>query len=348
MKKKKKAGLVGYGFICSKGHLPAFLEREDVEIVAVADISPERRELAQSFLPQSRIYENYSSLLSQEKDLDFVDITTPPAFHREIALAALEKGCHVICEKPLAMSTKQARDMMRMAKEQKRVLFPCHNYKHAPVVKEIQKCIQKGLVGEVSALTLQTFRYSHAKGVEEWEKDWRRKKKYSGGGITMDHGSHSFYLIFDWLKSFPISVSAHMMHGDPQWDTEDVLECSLKFPAATANVFLSWRAGARKMLYTVLGDKSGIFVDNDRLQLVHREEEKESYSISSAWMDASHVSWSSSMFQEFFDCIEKQEYIGKDIQNSYLCMELIEKCYLSYEKNASFQELNTSFSFLEN
>ena len=69
---------------------------------------------------------------------------------------------------------------------------------HASVVKAINEIIDSGKIGKVRSVTLNTFRNTHAKGVREWKTDWRRHKKWSGGGITMDHGSHSFYLTFDW------------------------------------------------------------------------------------------------------------------------------------------------------
>lgn len=347
MKKKKKAALIGYGFIASKGHLPAFLEMPEVEVVALSDICSERRAIAKSKYPKLRIYDDHESLLDQEKELDFVDIATPPSSHREITLNALLKGLHVLCEKPLAISTKEAKEMILMAKERGRVLFPCHNYKHAPVVQEIQKHIHKGSIGDITSLTLQTFRYTHAKGVKEWKTDWRREKEYAGGGITMDHGPHSFYLMFDWFKGLPESVSAHMISGDPGWDTEDTLQCNLKFPHGLASAFLSWTAGARKMLYTVEGNKGALFVDNDNFSLVQREKEKENYTTSSQWMDASHVEWNRSLFQEFFRCIDAKEYIHQEILNAYLCLEIIEKCYLSHKNKSRFENIDKSFSFIK-
>lgn len=88
---RKKIAVVGYGFISGKGHVPAFLKRSDVEVVAVADICPARRELAQKDLPNARVYATYQELLEKEKDLDVVDIATPPYVHAEIAVAAREK-----------------------------------------------------------------------------------------------------------------------------------------------------------------------------------------------------------------------------------------------------------------
>src|SRR5262249_5953845 len=140
---KLRGALIGYGFILGKGHVPAYLERKDVELVAVADVCDERRQLASEVLPNARVYTDYEILLEEEADnLDCVDIATPPAFHAEIAMAAFAKGLHVLCEKPLTTSLEDAKKLLITAKETKRVLFPCHNYKHAPVVKAIQEIIE--------------------------------------------------------------------------------------------------------------------------------------------------------------------------------------------------------------
>src|ERR1700694_335063 len=98
-----RGAVVGYGFIASRGHLPAYLERAkrqgDVEITAAADVCPARRERAQRELPGVRLYSSYQALLRAEADdLDFVDICTPPSAHLDIAQAALERGLHVLCE----------------------------------------------------------------------------------------------------------------------------------------------------------------------------------------------------------------------------------------------------------
>jgi predicted dehydrogenase len=100
-KKKLRGALIGYGFISAKGHLPAYLKRRqelgDAEIVAVADISPVRRNLAQEAVPEARIYCDYLALLDAEaSNLDFVDICTPPRDHASIAHAALARGFHVL------------------------------------------------------------------------------------------------------------------------------------------------------------------------------------------------------------------------------------------------------------
>ena len=137
-------------------------------------------------------------------------MTTPPCDHARVARDALSQGLHVLCAKPLATSGPDARSMAMQAREMRRVIYPCHNYKHAPVIKAVRKILDAGLIGPVRLVTLQTFRNTHARGVDEWRRDWRRENRFSGGGIAMDHGSHTFYLAFDWLGAFPTSISAKM------------------------------------------------------------------------------------------------------------------------------------------
>jgi predicted dehydrogenase len=346
--KPLRGAVIGYGFISGKGHIPAYLQRanaqKDVEIVAVADICEARRSSAQEALPKARIYSDYRALLASEFErLDFVDISAPPCDHAEIAHAALDHGLHVLCEKPLTVSLEEAESLLQHAEKAKRVLFPCHNYKHAPVVTAIREIIQSGKIGKVRSITLNTFRNTHAKGVTEWKTHWRRDKKFSGGGIAMDHGSHSFYLTFDWMGGYPTAVTAKMSNQEPsKYDTEDNFSAVLTFPNGTANTHLTWTAGVRKVIYTIQGESGAITVDDDDMQIsVMRKTEGpdvaqgavtwdvERKSIASHWMDASHVSWFNSLFDQFIKAIETLEFVGKEAREAYLCVQLIVNAYKS-------------------
>jgi predicted dehydrogenase len=342
-----RGALVGYGFIGGLGHVPAYAERiktsNDVQVAAVADICEARRALARKALPEARIYETSEQLLANEKDLDFLDIATPPCDHAAIAKAALERGLHVLCEKPLTTSLEDAAMLLRTAQKQQRVLFPAHNYKHAPVVKAIREIIASGRIGQVRSVTLSTFRNTHAKGVTEWKTHWRREHRYSGGGIAMDHGSHSFYLTFDWMGGYPSAVTAKMSNLEPEkYDTEDGFTATLTFPTGVAYAQLTWTAGVRKVLYTVQGTAGAITVDDDDLQLAVMKKtdgpdvaqgavtwEVERRSISSHWMDASHTSWFNALFDQFKTAIAQGEYVGHEAIDAYRCIELITTAYRS-------------------
>jgi len=122
-----KGAIVGFGFISGKGHHPAYLQREDVEIVAVADVIAARLEAARAAAPKARLYVDFRDLLARETGLDFIDVCTPPHAHSEIALAALERGIHVLCEKPLTTSMAEARALVDAARAHRRVVFPAHS-----------------------------------------------------------------------------------------------------------------------------------------------------------------------------------------------------------------------------
>jgi predicted dehydrogenase len=360
MNKPLRGAVIGYGFISGKGHIPAYLQRaqaqKDVEIIAVADICESRRNRAQEALPHARIYSDYKALLQAEsQNLDFVDISTPPCDHAAIAHAAFDHGLHVLCEKPLTTTLEEASELLKHAKRAQRVLFPCHNYKHAPVVTAIREIISQGKIGKVRNVTLNTYRNTHAKGVTEWKTHWRREKKYSGGGIAMDHGSHSFYLTFDWMGSYPTAVTAKMSTLEPnRYDTEDNFNAVLTFPHGTAQAYLTWTAGVRKVIYTIQGEKGAITVDDDDLQLAIMEKtdgpdvaqgavtwKVEKRSIASHWMDASHVSWFNSLFDQFKKAIDEDDFVGKEAKEAYLCIQLISAAYRSAQEGCKELPLQT-------
>jgi predicted dehydrogenase len=338
-----RCALIGYGFIAGKGHAPVYAERSadagDFEVVAIVDSNPARRAAARSDFPKARIYSDHQEMLKAEAGrIDFVDVTTPPYAHASIAHAALDRGLHVLCEKPIAVTVEEAVSLAEHARNAKRVFFPCHNYKHAPVIKTVRSLIESDSIGRVHLVTLQTFRTTHARGVSEWRPDWRRERRYSGGGIAMDHGSHTLYLAFEWLGSHPVSVSAKANTlGD--YDTEDNFSCTLTFPNGIATAQLTWTAGARKVMYTIHGEFGAITVDDDQVQLLIRDDvalvrpdlarRAGVQSVPSHWADASHKAWFGSLLEKFKLAVASNDYVGADARDAIECIKVINAAYLS-------------------
>ena len=335
--------LIGYGFIMERGHAEAYRRRAnaqgDVSIVAIADVCAARREAAQTAFPLARVYPSSTALLAAEAaTLDFVDIATAPSTHAAIAMEALDAGVHVLCEKPLCVSVVEAEAMLSRAMARRRVLFPCHNYRHAPVIRAVRELLDANAIGNVHMATIQTFRNTHARGVAEWRPDWRREAEHSGGGIAMDHGSHSFYLLFDWLRAFPTSVSARLTTGATH-DTEENFNCTINFPTGYATVHLTWTAGVRKVLYTLHGDRGAIRVEDDHVEIayMHNDPTKsyqggwnfERREVSSDWMDSSHAGWFNTLFDDFKVAMEADDFVGADARSALECVRLIETSYAS-------------------
>jgi predicted dehydrogenase len=331
-----RGAIVGYGFIASEGHLPAYLERArqrgDVSIVAVADACAGRRAAALERAPGVRVYSDHESLFAAESSrLDFVDIATPPADHAAIARAALRRGLHVLCEKPLATSAHDAWDLLRTARLAERVVFPCHNYLYAPVVRAVRGVLDRGLIGRPTMATLHTYRSSHGRGVREWRPDWRRDRRIAGGGITMDHGVHAFYVAFDWLGGYPTAVTARMSVTSG-YDTEDSCTCTLTFPDGIASTHLTWTAGARKAIYTISGERGVITVNDDDMQVVWTEDgraREERASVPSHFEDASHTRWFGAVLERFRVSVLAREFVGRAALDAARCLEVIEAVYAS-------------------
>ena len=153
----------------------------------------------------------------------------------------------------------------------------------------------------------------------------------------MDHGSHTFYLAFDWFGGYPTGITAKMSTlGD--FDTEDNFACAIAFPNGTATAHLSWTAGVRKVIYTIHGELGAIRVEDDDVEVavMSGDEgqgpvmwEMKKQKIASQWMDASHVSWFRSLFDQFADAIGSGDWVSKETEASLRCVELITTAYAS-------------------
>src|SRR5262249_13924069 len=129
-----RGAIVGLGNVALEGHLPGWLRRQDVAIVAATDLEPGRRAAIEARVPGVRGHAVAETLLARES-LDFVDICPPPSSHSALAATALGANVHVLCEKPLVIDLAQLAPLTRLAGDRRRVLHTVHNWHHAPIVK---------------------------------------------------------------------------------------------------------------------------------------------------------------------------------------------------------------------
>ena len=122
-------GLIGCGWIVERDHIPAMLQSERVDIVAVADVSPERARLAGRIagLPESACLTDYRALLDRS-DVDIVSVASPPGTRLKIVRDAAAAGKHIVCEKPFALSLADADEMIAACEAADVTLGIYHNY----------------------------------------------------------------------------------------------------------------------------------------------------------------------------------------------------------------------------
>jgi predicted dehydrogenase len=186
-------GLVGYKFM-GRAHsnayrqLPRFFDVDPTPRMAAIcgrDVAGVR-EAAGSLGWES--YETDYRRLIERDDVGLVDVVTPGNTHREIVLAALAAGKHVICEKPLANSLAEAGEMLAAAREAGTINTVCFNYRRAPAVQLAKKLIDDGRLGTIRhwrATYLQDFIMD-----PEFPLIWRLKKEFAGSGALGDIGAH--------------------------------------------------------------------------------------------------------------------------------------------------------------
>lgn len=185
MSKKVRVGIIGAGGIANGAHIPGYKGvSEHIELVAIADVVADLAKARAAEHGFTRAYADYEEMLRKE-DLDCVSICTPNKFHGAAAIAALEAGVHVLCEKPPAVDAAEARRMAdAAARAGKHLRYGFHN-RFNPNVQATKRFVDAGEFGEIYA------------GQAAWLR--RRsvparlgfiKKELSGGGPLIDIGVH--------------------------------------------------------------------------------------------------------------------------------------------------------------
>jgi predicted dehydrogenase len=186
-------GLVGYRFM-GRAHSNAYRQVArffDVDPVprmrAICGRDEEAVRSAAGALGWEGYETDYARMLERD-DLQLVDISSSGDTHHEFAVAALEAGKHVLCEKPLANTLTEAREMVEAARRAGTLSMVCHNYRRAPAVLHAKRLVDEGRLGEI--------RHWRAVYLQDWLLDpatpmtWRLRKETGGAGPLADLGSH--------------------------------------------------------------------------------------------------------------------------------------------------------------
>ena len=263
----RRGAILGLGNVAVHGHLPGWLARPDVEIVAATDVRAAQRAECAARLPGARWHDSAEALLAEER-LDFVDICAPPSSHAPLIQAALDRGLHVLCEKPLVRSLDELGPLAARARAAGRVLHTVHNWHHAPIVRLADQLVRAGEIGTLTRVVWHTLRTQPAAAGDGRGDNWRLDPLVAGGGVLSDHGWHVCYLLVRWIGARPAAVSARLeTRRHTRWPVEDTATLEVTFPAATAHVLLTWAAGERRNWAALEGDSGRIELDDDTLIL---------------------------------------------------------------------------------
>lgn len=194
MAKHINVGLVGYQFM-GKAHSNAYRQVAaffpQLEAVPVMKVLCGRNEAAVKAAAKQFGWESYETsyeALVKRDDIDLIDVCVPGNMHAPIAIAAVEAGKHVFCEKPLANTLAEAKQMLAAAEKAGVVHMLCHNYRRAPAVQLAKRLIDEGALGRI-----YHFRGTY---LQDWIVDpnfplvWRLRKEIAGSGVHGDLNAH--------------------------------------------------------------------------------------------------------------------------------------------------------------
>lgn len=214
---RPRLGFLGVGWI-GRHRLEAVARSGVAEIAACADLSSETLREVASLAPKASRLTTLQELLAQE--LDGIVIATPSALHTEQALAALRQGKAVFCQKPLARSGAETREVIAAARQRDRLLGVDFSYRHITGIRKIHELCRSGALGEIYAAELV---FHNAYGPD---RAWFYDKAQSGGGCVIDLGIHLVDLAL-WNFGFPAvnGVSARLFRqGRPLRESADGVE----------------------------------------------------------------------------------------------------------------------------
>lgn len=267
--KKLRVGVIGLGM--GRNHVSGFKAHPQAEVVAISDTDEGRlKEIGDQHGVAGR-YTSVDDMLKHER-LDIVSVTTPNALHMPQTVAALKAGCHVLCEKPMAMNAKEARMMLDTARAAGKRIMINFSYRFTEQSWALKQQVDTGILGDIYFARTVWHRRRGMPGFG----GWFGQKALAGGGPLIDLGVHRLDLAL-WLMGYPKPVwvmgsaynhiaSEVARREGKKFDVEDLAAGMVKFAnGATLIVEASWAANIkeRELMETrLLGTKGGLIQHN--------------------------------------------------------------------------------------
>ena len=241
VEKTLRIGLIGLGSVCNGVHYPGLKRIPGVEIVGICDTDPERLAQRRQEWGIDAAFDHIDELLNSVAP-DAVVVATPNVFHRELALRALAAGCHVHCEKPLALNFAETVEMYQAGRDSGLRHMTAFTYRFVPGMNYIRHLVRQGELGEI--------RHARFQRLQDWGEraiGWRQYRDQAGSGELGDMGIHRLDFAEDLLGPIHSVCGAarqvvnreRTRNGEPcaPQDVEDWVAWIAEFEGGTTGVF---------------------------------------------------------------------------------------------------------------
>ena len=268
-----RVGIFGCGRIANEMHIPAWLRIKDVKIVAVCDRRENIAKLTAEQFGIGEFYEDLSSML-ETQNLDLVDICTPPQTHSSFSIEAMNAGCHVLVEKPMATSVKEADEMIVASKKNDVKLSVVHQLLFNPTVRKAKSLIDKGAIGDLVDVNA-TFLERNDSVLITNQDHWCHNLP---GGIFGECAPHAVYFNLALIGNVK---SVHVLSKkltDSDWMDADILKVLLDAENATGSFTLSCLSSRNSVTADIFGTKKHLHLDMHTQIMTHHKRAVSSHS----------------------------------------------------------------------
>lgn len=249
--------VVGLGHIAQVAVLPAFGNAENSELAAFVSGDPDKRdELSERYgVSRAVAYEEYDALL-ESGDVDAVYVALPNHLHREYTVRAAERGVHVLCEKPMAVTEEECRAMIRACRENDVRLMVAYRLHFEQANMEVAGVVRSGAIGEPRFM-------ESAFGLTVAEDDIRLMPVEEGGGPVYDLGVYCINGARYVFRDEPVEVVARSAsRKDPRFEeAPETVSAVLRFPGERIASFTCSFGSADVEAYRVVGTEGEVRVD---------------------------------------------------------------------------------------
>ena len=246
-----RIGLLGASRIAPRAIIEPALSRSDVAVTHVAA----RDELHASWFARVHGLQSvasYAELLAID-ELDLIYVSLPPSHHAQWAIAALQAGKAVLCEKPFSVSSLEARAMVEAGRRARRPLLEAYHYRHHAAFREVERIVDRGELGHLHRASA-TF----CLDLTDKPRDFRWRSDL-GGGALADLGCYCVHALRTLMRSEPTNCNAiqTMRHGV---DAEFQAEC--RFASVKATIACSMIAAHQEARLCIVGDRQSLMLEN--------------------------------------------------------------------------------------
>ncbi len=314
-----RIGIVGCGGVAGE-HLTAYA-KEDVDIVGLADYDKAvAQEKAGGIKGKPKVFSDYKEMIDSIAP-EAISICTPPVVHEEVAVYALERGIHVLCEKPMAYDEHAAHRMLAAARRSTAVFMPAFRHRFLPPLVRLKEMVQTGRLGEVVL-----FNNIFCRPAFHMEAKWFTKKAVAGGGSLMDTNSHSIDF-FRFLIGEVVDQKAVMHRHFKSTDVEDTAIMIVKAENGTVgSLQSSFVAGSPHAFIDIIGTSGRAYYSYiEPEKVLYRALGDEDWTVETVEL---HTGFEEEI-HHFIGAVKGENTLSCTIEDGVRAMEIISAAYRS-------------------